>query len=129
MIFTWHQTTTTANLNPYLYYTPVLCVILSVSGSTLTTIALGLIFKGRLVVRHLVYGPVAGAIIGGASSYYISNPVYATLIGCIGGIMQTIFMLIKQNRVENGWHPITTVSFSLFGLQGLVGSAIAIGWK
>jgi hypothetical protein len=31
--------------------------------------------------------------------------------------------------INKGMKPITTVSFSLFGLQGLIGSAIAIGWK
>ena len=58
-----------------------------------------MISKGGLVVRHLVYGPIAGAIIGGASSYYTSNPVYAIVVGVLGGIIQTIAMLIKQALV------------------------------
>ncbi len=53
-----------------------------------------MIFYGRPIVRHLVYGPIAGAIIGGASSYYTSNPVYAIVVGVTGGIIQTIVMVI-----------------------------------
>jgi hypothetical protein len=89
-----------------------------------------MIFYGRPVVRHLVYGPVAGAVIGGASSYYTSNPVYAILVGVVGGILQTIFMSIQQYLVNSkGYRPLTTVSFTLFAIQGLVGSAFAVGWK
>jgi hypothetical protein len=89
-----------------------------------------MIFYGRPVVRHLVYGPVAGAVIGGASSYYNSNPVYAILVGVVGGILQTIFMSIQQYLVNSkGYRPLTTVSFTLFAIQGLVGSAFAVGWK
>lgn len=111
-------------------YVPILCVVFSVSGSTLACMALGLIFYGRPIVRHLVYGPVAGAVIGGASSYYTSNPVYAIVVGVAGGMLQAIFMSIQQYLVNTkGNRPITSVSFTLFGIQGLVGSAFAVGWK
>lgn len=127
LISTWQPTT--ENNNKFLRYTSIICVILSIAASTLTTISISLISKGALIVRHLVYGPIAGAVIGGASAYYTTNPVYAIVIGVIGGIIQTICMLIKESVVNKGMKPITTVSFSLFGLQGLIGSAIAIGWK
>lgn len=91
LIYDWHNTV--AN-NLFSFYIPVLCVLLSISGSTIACIALGMIFYGRPIVRHLVYGPVAGAIIGGASSYYTSNPVYAIVVGVTGGMIQTIVMVI-----------------------------------
>lgn len=93
MIQSWQKLGTVAN--SFTLYTTVICVVLSISASTLTSVAIGLIAKGNLVVRHLVYGPVAGAIIGGASSYYTSNPTYALVVGATGGILQTIFMLVK----------------------------------
>ena len=81
-------------------------------------------------MRHFVYGPIAGAVIGGASSFYISNPVYAFVVGVAGGMLQTIFMSIQQYLVNSkGIRPLTTVSFTLFGIQGLVGAAFAVGWK
>jgi hypothetical protein len=127
MIMYWKNTT---NNNLFSYFVPILCVILSISGSTLACVGMGLIFYGRPIVRHLVYGPVAGAVIGGASSYYTSNPVYAIVVGVAGGMLQTIFMSIQQYLVNTkGMRPLTTVSFTLFGIQGLVGTAFAIGWK
>lgn len=121
----WYKTTNTISA-----YVPILCVIFSISGSTLASMALGLIFYGRPIVRHLVYGPVAGAIIGGASSFYTSNPVYAIVVGVTGGFLQTIFMSIQQYLVNSKGHrPLTTVSFTLFGIQGFVGSAFAVCWK
>ncbi len=45
-------------------------------------------------------------------------------------MLQTIFMSIQQYLVNTkGFRPLTTVSFTLFGIQGLVGSAFAVGWK
>lgn len=123
----WH---TSATLNLFSYYTPIICVIFSIAGSTFACIGLGLIFYGRPIVRHFVYGPIAGAVIGGASSFYISNPVYAFVVGVAGGMLQTIFMSIQQYLVNSkGIRPLTTVSFTLFGIQGLVGAAFAVGWK
>ena len=128
LIYDWHQVIDGSN--PFSTYTPVLCVILSVSASTLSCVALGLIFYGRPIVRHLIYGPIAGAVIGGASSYYISNPVYAIVVGATGGILQAIFMTVKQYLVNTkGYRPITSVSFTLFGIQGFIGSAFAVCWK
>ena len=124
----WNNVTLTQNYISN--YVPILCLIFSISGSTIACIALGLIFYGRPIVRHLVYGPVAGAVIGGASSYYTSNPVYAIVVGVTGGMLQTIFMSIQQYLVNSkGNRPLTTVSFTLFGIQGLIGSAFAVGWK
>jgi len=92
--------------------------------------ALGLIFYGRPIVRHLVYGPITGAVIGGAFLYYTSNPVYAIVVGAVGGILQFIFMTFKQYFVNTkGYRPITSVSFTLFGIQGFIGSAFAVCWK
>jgi hypothetical protein len=127
LIYDW-STNTTNNL--FSVYTPVICVILSISGSTLASVALGLLIYGRPIVRHLVYGPIAGAVIGGASSFYTSNPVYAIVVGVTGGLLQTVFMSFKQYFVNTkGWKPISTVSFSLFAIQGFVGSAFAVCWK
>lgn len=125
MILNWDDSN-----NLFKNYVPVLCIILSVSGATIAAVAMCLIFYGRLVVRYLVYGPVAGAIIGGASSYYTSNPVYAIVVGVAGGMLQAIFMRIKHWMVDTkGYRPITSVSFVLFGIQGIVGTAFAVGWK
>lgn len=122
----WSNTLT----NPFSNYTPILCVIFSISASTISSIALGMIFYGRPIVRHLVYGPIAGAVIGGASSFYTSNPVYALVVGATGGMLMTIFMSIQQYLVNTkGYRPIATVSFTLFGILGFVGSAFAVCWK
>lgn len=117
-----------ATNNTFLEYTPLLCIIMSISGSTLTTMAFCLLFKGKLIIRYLIYGPVAGAVIGGAASYYTSNPVYALVIGVIGGFVQVIAMWLKQKLIQGG-SLATTSSFSVFGIQGILGSSIAIGWK
>lgn len=36
-----------------------------------------------------MHGPIAGAIVVGASSLYIVNPLYAMIAGVAGGVFQT----------------------------------------
>lgn len=46
--------------------------------------------NGYLVARDIIHGPIAGAIAVGASSLYITNPVYAFIAGVSGGIIQSL---------------------------------------
>jgi hypothetical protein len=72
---------------------------------------------------------VAGAIACGASSLYITNPVYAFVAGSVGGITQTLIQNFIERRASNQKKIVSTVSWSLFGIQGIIGAAFAAGWQ
>ena len=86
-------------------------------------------FNGTLIARDAFHGSIAGAIAVGTSSLYITQPVYAVLAGCVGGLFQSIFqnLLEKPNARERTI--LSTVSWMLFGIQGLIGAGFAAGWK
>lgn len=50
-----------------------------------------MINKG-LLIRDIVYGPIAGGVIASSASFYVTNPVYGILIGAIAGLIQVIVM-------------------------------------
>jgi hypothetical protein len=82
-----------------------------------------------LIIRDALHGPIAGAIVVGASSLYISNPVYAFVAGAAGGIIQSLIQnLIEKRGATRKWI-VSTVSWSLFGMQGIIGAGFAAGWK
>jgi hypothetical protein len=87
------------------------------------------LINGYLIARDAIHGPIAGAIAVGASSLYITNPVYAFVTGVSAGIIQSIIQnLIEKQAAKKRWI-VSTVSWSLFGLQGIIGAGFASGWK
>lgn len=66
------------------------CIIVAMGSGAIGAMLMSLLINGYLVSRDAVHGPIAGAIVVGASSLYITNPVYAFIAGSTGGIIQTI---------------------------------------
>ncbi len=87
------------------------------------------LINGYIIIRDLTHGIIAGAIAVGASSLYITSPIYAFVAGAAGGIIQALIQNLIEKRASNKKLIISTVSWSLFGLQGLIGAAFAAGWK
>lgn len=90
---------------------------------------LSLLINGTIAARDIIYAPVAGAIVVGSSSLFIINPVYSLVAGFSGGFTQSFI----HNLLENKWikHKsiISTISWSLFGIQGMIGGVFATGYK
>lgn len=86
------------------------------------------LINGYLIARDGLHGPIAGAIVVGASSLYITNPVYAFVAGAAGGLTQSIIQNIIEKQAIKRNLIISTVSWSLFGIQGLIGAGFASGW-
>ncbi len=76
--------------NTFLKYTPTLSLLFSSSSGLLGAIIISLMLGKNPSIRNFIHGPVAGAIIGGASSYFTGNIAYCMGIGLFGGSIQTI---------------------------------------
>jgi ammonia channel protein AmtB len=117
------------NVNSYSSYVGPLCVIVAMGAGTLGSIMVSTLINGQLIARDAIHGPIAGAIAVGASSLYITTPVWALVAGCSGGIVQALIQNTIERAAINRRYIISTVSWSLFGLQGIIGAAFATGWK
>jgi len=98
-------------------------------AGTIGAIFVSLFIHGYIIARDVIHGPIAGAIAVGASSLYITNPTYALVAGCAGGIIQSIIQNIIETPAVKSHRIISSVSWCLFGFQGIVGAAFAAGWK
>lgn len=104
-------------------------MIVGLGAGAIGAILTSCLINGQLIARDALHGPFAGAIVVGASSLYITNPVYALIAGASGGIIQTLIQnLIEKSSIRRRWI-ISSVSWSLFGIQGIIGAAFASGWK
>lgn len=70
-----------------LYTTPI-AILYGISASTVVNIAFSFFLNSKVSIRDVVYGPIAGAIATSSAAYYITNPVWAMLVGSVAGIIQ-----------------------------------------
>lgn len=82
------------------YVTP-LCLILSMGSAIVTSIAISIFLNnGTLRVRDVQNGLIAGGVVGGSASYFITSPVYALICGVAGATFQPIF----ENLLERNFY-------------------------
>lgn len=102
----------------------------ALASSTVTSVMFSLLFnEGRIGVRDLIYGSIAGAISSAAASAYITNPVYGILFGFISAALQVIIMNTVEKNFARNKGILNTYSFTLFGGQGLLGCVFASAWQ
>jgi hypothetical protein len=110
-------------------YSLPLCLVLAMGAGVVGSVCFSLLYNGQLIVRDATHGVVAGAVASGAASLYLVSPSYALIAGGIGGLVQSFVQnTFERWGVNKGW-VVSTVSWSLFGLQGIVGGVLASGWK
>ncbi len=105
------------------------CILLGMGAGVIGSIVFSLIYNGELIIRDAIHGVIAGAIVAGASSLYVSNPSYALIAGGVGGLTQSIIQNIFERWGIDKSFKLSTVSWALFGIQGILGGAFASGWK
>ena len=102
----------------------------ALAASTVAAIMMSLCFNGgRIGIRDLIYGSLAGGISSASASYYITNPVYGILFGFLSVVIQVIMLNAVEKKVANNSRIINTYTFTLFGVQGFLGSVFAAAWQ
>jgi hypothetical protein len=86
------------------------------------------IINGCLIARDLIHAPIAGGIVVGSASYFLTAPVYALVAGFAGGASQTLIQNLIEKPYNRTKSVVSTISWSLFGMQGLLGGAFAAGY-
>lgn len=109
-------------------YTGPYGVIFSLCAATITSFVVSALINKGIMIRDVVYGPIAGGVASVTASYWIVNPVYALVIGVVAALVQVVAMNVVEKRVANEKSIFNTFSFTLFGIQGLIGAIFASIW-
>ena len=113
----------------YQIYTVPILIFFGIASSTITSLGISAILNHAIIVRDAVQAPTAGAIAVASAAYFITNPVYALVIGTIAGIVQTLFQNYVEKKRSRKDSITNTFSFCLFGIQGFIGSIFASGFR
>lgn len=98
------------------------------SAATLTSFMVSPLFNNGLLIRDIIYGPVAGGVASVTASYWVVNPVYSIVIGVVSATIQVIVMNLIEKKFARENSIFNTYSFTLFGIQGLIGAIFAAIW-
>lgn len=111
-------------------YTVPLNILLSIAGSTVMAVGLSSMINHTIAVRDIVQAPTAGAVAVASAAYYITNPVYAIVIGSVAGLIQTgLQTMIEKPSSRKNHNVVNTFSFIVFGVQGIFASVFASGFR
>lgn len=110
-------------------YTGAYTMMYCLASSTAFAFAWSVILNKGLMIRDIVCGPIAGGVAGATASYYVTNPVYGILIGMTAGTIQVIIMNKVEKNVAREKDISHTFSFTLFGVQGMIGAIFAAPWN
>lgn len=98
-------------------------------ASIVGALCISILINTDLVIRDIVYAPIAGGIVVGSASFFISNPVYSIAAGLTAGIVQALIQNCIEKPHLQTKSVISTISWSLFGIQGILGGAFASGYQ
>lgn len=104
-------------------------VIVAMGASIVSSVIVSCMINGHLIVRDLIHAPIAGGIIAGSASFFLTNQVYALVVGFVGGAIQTLIQNYFEKKTANNSSILSTISWSLFGVQGLIGGIFATGYR
>lgn len=114
-------------------YTPVYTnaygVIFALCAATIASFVFSALFNDGIVVRDIVYGPIAGGVASATATFWVVNPAYALVIGFVAATIQVIVMNFIEKRVARSGSIFNTFSFTLFGIQGLIGAVFSAIWS
>lgn len=111
-------------------YTGPYTIMFALAASTISSSMISLLFHdGRLGIRDMIYGSIAGGISSSSAAFYVTKPVYGILFGFLSGIIQTLVMNLIEKKFARENRIFNTYSFTLFGIQGVLGCIFAAAWK
>jgi positive regulator of sigma E activity len=75
-------------INKFNIFTGPFYIIIAMGAGVIGSVIVSCIINGHLIIRDLIHSPLAGGIIAGSASFFITNPVYALVVGFTGGATQ-----------------------------------------
>ncbi len=100
---------------------------MAMGAAIVGAVIFSVLINGSVIARDLIHAPIAGGIIAGSASFFITAPVYIFVVGFTGGAVQTVLQNVFQ-KGKNG-AVISSISWTLFGVQGILGGAFATGYR
>lgn len=95
------------------------------AASTIVGSAVSIFIYQKLIPRDFLNSLIAGGVAACSAGFYFTGPVWAMVLGSACGMVQAAIQGLIEKRVAMNSRIYHTYSFSLFGVQGLIGGVFA----
>jgi O-antigen ligase len=82
------------NFNLFNLYNGPISIVIGMGAAVLASFCVSALINGEVIVRDVLHAPIAGGIVVGSASLFITNPVYALVAGFAGGAVQSLIQNI-----------------------------------
>jgi hypothetical protein len=104
-----------------------LSVLVGMGASIVGAYSVSSIINGTVITRDLIHAHIAGGIVVGA--VFVTNPVYSFVAGFTAGALQSIIQNAVEAPAMRKTSVLSTISWSILGIQGFVGGVFATGYR
>ena len=109
-------------MNAFTVYTAPLSIVYAMASSGLVSYAMSMIFAGGM--DFVILGTLSGGVAVLSSSVYITNPVYAIVIGIFSSIV-TYFLVKMNNFINDKFGVLDSLGAFIFLIHGFLGACWA----
>jgi len=107
------------------YYNVPFSVWYCMASSAIVGSAFSIFVYAKLVPRDLLNSLIAGGVASVSAGFYFTNPVWPMVLGSACGMVQALVQGLIEKKVAMKHRIFNTTSFTLFGVQGIIGSIFA----
>ena len=112
-------------INLHNVYIGPLCIVMAMGTAVASAMITSVFLNGSIIARDIIHAPIAGGIISGTACFFAVNPTQPIIAGFIGGVLQTLIQNFNEKENARTGSILSTISWSLFGAQGLAGGVVA----
>lgn len=116
------ETLTTGN---HIFFVVPMSIWYCMSASVIVGIGFSIFVYEKTIPRDFINSLIAGGVACCTAGVYFTNPVWPLVLGTATGMTQSLIQGLVQKRVAMKGRIFHTHSFSLFGVQGIIGGVFA----
>lgn len=107
------------------FYSVPFSIWYSMSASVIVGCAFSIFVYSKTIPRDFLNSLVAGGVACTTAGLYFTNPVWPMILGTTSGMVQSLVQGLIEKRTSMTGRIFHSTSFTLFGIQGLIGGVFA----
>lgn len=96
-----------------------------IAASVIVGTAFSIFVYEKTIPRDFINSVVAGGVASCTAGVYFTNPVWPLVLGSVTGMVQSLVQGLIEKRIAMKGRIFHTYSFTLFGVQGIIGGVFA----
>ena len=117
--------TENGTFSTHMFFRVPMSIWFSMAASVMVGMAFSTFVFQKIMVRDMLLSLIAGGVACCTAGVYFTNPVWPMVMGSTCGMVQALVQGLIEKKVAMNNRIFHTTSFTLFGIQGIIGGIFA----